>query len=102
MKVALIGASGFVGTAVLKELLQKGHQVTAIVRNPEKIEAGANVKIVKANVLSVNEVEEAVNQFSKETITTGFYSYGEISPLLRTAKCELHNQTMTITTYQEV
>ena len=29
--------------------------------NTEKIEAGANVKIVKANVLSVNEVEEAVN-----------------------------------------
>ncbi len=35
MKVALIGASGFVGKAVLNELLQRGHQVLAIVRNPE-------------------------------------------------------------------
>ncbi|WP_372868441.1 NAD(P)H-binding protein, partial [Pseudomonas sp.] len=34
MKLALIGASGFVGAAVLQEALNRGHQVTAIVRNP--------------------------------------------------------------------
>ena len=32
---------------------------------------------------------------------TGFYSYGEISPFTPGAKCELHNQTMTITTLSE-
>jgi hypothetical protein len=32
---------------------------------------------------------------------TGFYSYGEISPFTPNAKCELHNQTMTITTFSE-
>lgn len=32
---------------------------------------------------------------------TGFYSYGEISPFTPSAKCELHNQTMTITTFME-
>jgi len=32
---------------------------------------------------------------------TGFYSYGEISPFTPRAKCELHNQTMTITTFLE-
>ncbi|WP_143307379.1 NAD(P)-dependent oxidoreductase [Chitinophaga vietnamensis] len=37
MKVAIIGASGFIGTEILKEALQRGHTVTAIVRNPEKI-----------------------------------------------------------------
>lgn len=35
--VALIGATGFVGSAILEELLQRGHKVTAIVRHPEKI-----------------------------------------------------------------
>lgn len=35
--VLLIGASGFVGSAILNELLNRGHQVTAVVRNPEKI-----------------------------------------------------------------
>lgn len=32
---------------------------------------------------------------------TGFYSYGEISPVGGFMKCELHNQTMTVTTYYE-
>ena len=38
MKIALIGATGFVGSALLKEALSRGHQVTAISRNPDKIE----------------------------------------------------------------
>jgi hypothetical protein len=32
----------------------------------------------------------------------GFYSYGEISPHANTGLCELHNQTMTVTTLAEV
>ena len=35
--VVLIGASGFVGSAILKEMLDRGHRVTAVVRRPEKI-----------------------------------------------------------------
>ena len=38
MKVALLGATGFVGSALLKEALDRGHTVTAIVRQPEKLE----------------------------------------------------------------
>lgn len=37
MKLALIGASGFVGAAVLQEALNRGHQVTGIVRQPQKL-----------------------------------------------------------------
>lgn len=37
MKLVIIGASGFVGSEILKEALQRGHTVTAIVRHPEKI-----------------------------------------------------------------
>ena len=33
MKIALIGATGFVGSAILQEALQRGHEVTAIVRD---------------------------------------------------------------------
>jgi putative NADH-flavin reductase len=39
MKIALIGATGFVGTAVLAELLARHHHVTALVRNPSKLAA---------------------------------------------------------------
>jgi putative NADH-flavin reductase len=60
MKVALIGASGFVGTAILNELLQKGHRITAITRNPEKIKKAENIIAVKADVLNESEVAEAV------------------------------------------
>ena len=39
MKIALIGATGFVGTAVTAELLRRDHHVTALVRNPAKVAA---------------------------------------------------------------
>jgi hypothetical protein len=47
------------------------------------------------------EVEAVRDVLGNETILTGFYSYGEISPFTPSAKCELHNQTMTITTFLE-
>ncbi|RFM26307.1 NAD(P)-dependent oxidoreductase [Deminuibacter soli] len=51
MKIALIGASGFTGTPLLSELLNRGHQVTAIVRNPAKITTeNPNLKVIAADV----------------------------------------------------
>ena len=47
------------------------------------------------------EVEAVKEVLGDGTTINGFYSYGEISPLPETAKCELHNQTMTITTFSE-
>ena len=38
MKVALIGASGNVGSRILTELLNRGHEVTSIARHPEKLQ----------------------------------------------------------------
>ncbi len=48
-----------------------------------------------------DEVEGVCDVLGEQTILTGFYSYGEISPFTPGAKCELHNQTMTITTFLE-
>ncbi len=47
------------------------------------------------------EVEGVRDVLGERTVLTGFYSYGEISPFTPNAKCELHNQTMTITTLSE-
>ena len=47
------------------------------------------------------EVEGVRDILGPETMFAGFYSYGEISPFTPGAKCELHNQTMTITTLSE-
>ncbi len=50
----------------------------------------------------VEEEVESVREILGPTpVLTGFYSYGEISPFTPTARCELHNQTMTITTLAE-
>ena len=48
------------------------------------------------------EVEAVREVLGPKTVLTGFYSYGEISPFTPGAKCELHNQTMTITTFTEI
>lgn len=48
--VVLIGASGFVGSAILNEALNRGHKVTAVVLNPEKITVkNDNLTVVKAD-----------------------------------------------------
>jgi hypothetical protein len=47
------------------------------------------------------EVEGVREVLGTGTTLAGFYSYGEISPFTPGAKCELHNQTMTITTFSE-
>ena len=47
------------------------------------------------------ELEGVRDILGEQAILTGFYSYGEISPFTRGVQCELHNQTMTITTFSE-
>lgn len=60
MKVALIGATGFVGSAVLKELLQRGHEVVALVRDPARLAAQPHLHAVQADVLDAAAVQRAV------------------------------------------
>jgi hypothetical protein len=47
------------------------------------------------------EVESVRAVLGEETVLSGFYSYGEIAPFAASTRCELHNQTMTITTLTE-
>jgi len=47
------------------------------------------------------EVEGVRDILGEKTVLTGFYSYGEISPFAPSTRCELHNQTMTITVFAE-
>src|ERR1035437_960180 len=51
-KIVLIGASGFVGSAILKESLDRGHKVTAVVRHPEMISTMHKNLIVKQGDVS--------------------------------------------------
>jgi putative NADH-flavin reductase len=51
MKIAVIGASGNAGSRISAELARRGHSVTAIARNPEKIAAQAKVTPTKGDVM---------------------------------------------------
>ena len=58
-KIVLIGASGFVGSALLNEALNRGFEVTAVVRHPEKIKIeNENLKVVKTDVAVLDEVAD--------------------------------------------
>lgn len=60
MKIALIGATGFVGSAILKEALDRGHEVTAIVRHPEKLQAHPKLHPQKGDIYNADEVARLV------------------------------------------
>lgn len=57
-------------------------------------------KIVLGNRIE-EEIEVVKEVFGDKLLICGFYSYGEISPTLNGVACELHNQTMTLTTISE-
>ena len=54
--VVLIGATGFVGSAILNELLARGHKVTAVVRNAAKLPKNDNLTAVEEDVANVDAI----------------------------------------------
>ncbi len=51
MNIAIIGASGFIGSALTTEALSRGHQVKALVSRPERLELAAGLTAHKVDVL---------------------------------------------------
>ena len=60
MNIALFGATGMIGTPLLGELVSRGHLVTAVVRNPGKIEAHENVTVTSGDIFDAKSVAESV------------------------------------------
>jgi len=56
VRIAIIGATGLVGTKILSESLGRGHEVTAIVRNPEKLPAHPKLKAARGDVTNPAEL----------------------------------------------
>lgn len=61
MKIAIFGASGMIGQRIVNEALARGHEITAVVRDPAKFTpADASIKVVQGDVLDADAIAKAV------------------------------------------
>lgn len=74
MKIALIGASGFVGSEILTEALNRGFDVTAIVRHPEKLTAHPHLTAIKGDVFDQHDLSKLL--IGHDAVISAFNAFG--------------------------
>jgi putative NADH-flavin reductase len=75
MNIALIGASGFIGSALLDEALARNHAVTALVSHPEKLAARTNLTAVATDVL--DEARLAAQLRGHDAVISAFSGHAQ-------------------------
>ncbi len=94
MKIALIGATGFIGSALLAEALSRGHHVTAFAAHPEKLAPADNLLAVATDVQNLDQLttqlqgfDAVISAFSghANADTLGYYVAG-ITNIIQAAK----------------
>ncbi|KDM93551.1 NAD(P)-dependent oxidoreductase [Photobacterium galatheae] len=63
MNIAIIGASGFIGSALREEALSRGHRVTALVSRPERLATQPGLTVIKADVQDTDALTEQLKGF---------------------------------------
>ena len=89
--VLLIGATGFVGSAVLNELVSRGHKVTAVARNVEKVAKSELVDVVKEDVANVDAIAKLAE--GKDAIISA-YNPGWTNPDIATLISENYSKIL--------
>ena len=80
MKIAIIGATGFVGSAISKEAAERGHEVTAIARNAKNLSVSSDkVKAVNADITNTQEL---ANVLKGNDVVISAYNAGWTNPNL--------------------
>jgi len=83
MKIALIGATGYVGSKILQEALERGHEVTGIVRNPEKLPKHPKLKAVKGDI---KQNDDMINKLKGHDVIISSVDYEDGELLLDAIK----------------
>lgn len=91
MKVVLYGASGMIGSRILQELVSRGHTVTAVVRNPERV-TRTDVKVVKGDVTDATSVAAAA-QGAEAAISAYNPPHSDVQMLLTATRALLQGLT---------
>ena len=60
MKIAIIGATGFVGRGILSESLDRGHDVTAVVTNPDRLPTHPKLTPAKGDAADIETLEPLI------------------------------------------
>lgn len=90
MKIALLGASGYIGSALRSEALSRGHALTALVGRPERVDAASGLTVHKADALDSASLarlleghEALISAFSghAQSDVRGYYGRGFASIL---------------------
>ena len=76
MKIAIIGATGFVGSNILNELSSRNHEITAIVRNP-RTDENSTINWIKADI---NEVENLSKLVAGHDVVVSAFNPGWTNP----------------------
>lgn len=79
MKIALIGATGFIGSQLLQEAVQRGHQVTALVQHPEKVSPLPGVQAQAIDVLDTAALSQALR--GHEVVISAFSGHAQADVL---------------------
>ena len=85
MKVAVIGASGNIGSQIVTEALSRGHTITGIARNPEKIASRAGVTAVRGDLSDETALAAALRGHDAVISSVRFRTF-KASQLLNAAR----------------
>ena len=77
MRVAVIGATGFVGSEIVKELINRNHSIKAFSRNKDKVIVSKNVAAVEVDV---NNIEALVTDLQGADVVVSAYNAGWSNP----------------------
>jgi putative NADH-flavin reductase len=75
LHLALIGASGFIGSALRNEALSRGHRVTALVTQPSKLAAQSGLVVQKADVTDSDALARQLQGF--DAVLTAFSGHAQ-------------------------
>jgi putative NADH-flavin reductase len=78
MKIALIGATGFIGSAILKEALARQHQLTALAAHPEKLAAADNLSAQASDVQDLAKLTAQLTGFDAVISAFSGHANGDV------------------------